>query len=147
MAGSATLLGPDGLVACQLGLAVLEERDVGGGAAHVEGDEVAVAQEPRRVPAARDAARGAGEHRARGQPHRVGDARDAAVRLHDEDLARVAARLEPLREAPQVGRQRRADVGIDHRRAEALVLLDLRQHLRGERRRGRAAAPSRARRA
>ena len=65
--------------------------------------------------------------------HRVRDARHAAVGLHDEDLAPIAARLEPFFEAAQVGGQRRADIGIDHRRAEALVLLDLGQDLGRER--------------
>ncbi len=88
-----------------------------------------MAQEPRSVPAARDAAGGARQYRAGGQTNRISDARDAAVRLHDEHLAPVPCRLEPLFEAAEVNGQRWADVGIDHRGAEALVLLDLGQHL------------------
>ena len=58
---------------------------------------------------------------------------DAAVGLHDQHLARVAGLAESLVEVAQVARERRADVGVDHGGAEALVLLDLRQHLGRER--------------
>ncbi len=86
-----------------------------------------------RVPAARDAAGRAGEHRARGQAHRVRDGRDPAVRLHDQDVARVAGLAQPRAQAAQVAAEHRAHVGVHHGGAEALVLLDLREHLGGER--------------
>ena len=81
-----------------------------------------------------DAARRAREHRARGEADRVGDGGDAAVRLHDQHVARDSpprAAAPPRR--PQVAGEHRAHVGVHHGRAEALVLLDLRQHLGGER--------------
>ena len=65
-------------------LAADDERDVGRGAAHVERDEVAVADDARRILAAGDAARGAREHAAGREPHRFRNGRDAAVRLDDE---------------------------------------------------------------
>ncbi len=121
------------LVAGEVRLAALEQRDVGAGAAHVEGDEVALAEQAGGVPASRDAARRAREHRARGQPHRVRDGGDAAVRLHDQHVALVAGLAQARAQAAQVAAQHRAHVGVHHGGAEALVLLDLREHVRGER--------------
>ena len=63
------------------------------------------------------------------EPHRFRNGRDAAVRLDDQDRARKAGLLEPGREPGQIALQHRADVGVDDRRADPLVLLDLRQHL------------------
>ena len=114
-------------------LAADHERDVGRRAAHVEGNEVAVVQQPGSVLAAGDAAGRAGEHAARCQPHRLGNGRNAAVRLDDQHRRAQACLAQPRLEAGQVALQRRPDVGVDDSRAEAIVLLDLRQHLRGER--------------
>src|SRR5438445_578306 len=71
----------DGLLARELGLAALEERDVRGRSAHVEGDEIRLAQEPRAVAAGGDAAGRPRQHGARRQPRRLAYRRDAAVRL------------------------------------------------------------------
>jgi hypothetical protein len=94
-AGQRDLAPSDRLVAGQVRLAALEQRDVGAGAAHVEGDEIALVQEPRGVAAARDAAGRAREHRARGQAHRVRDGGHATVRLHDQHVALVARLPQP----------------------------------------------------
>ena len=112
---------------------MLDERDVGAGPAHVEGDEVPLAEEPRAVAAPRHAPRGPGQDRAGGEPDGVGDRRHAAVGLDDEDRAGVARLDEALGQAREVARERGADVGVDDGRADPLVLLDLGQHLRGER--------------
>ena len=133
MLGSATLARPDRLVAGEMRLAALEQRDVGAGPAHVEGDEVALAEQARGVPAPRDAAGRAREDGARGQAHRVRDGRDAAVRLHDQHVALVARLAQPRAQVAQVAAEDRAHVGIHHGGAEALVLLDLREHVGGER--------------
>ena len=130
--GHRHLLAGHAFVACQLGLAALDQGDVGAGAAHVEGDEIALAEQPRRVAAAGDAAGRARQHGARGQSHRVGDRGHTAMGLHDEHFSGVPGRAEPLSEALQVMPESRAHIRIDHRRAEALVLLDLGQHLGGE---------------
>ena len=89
----------------EVGLAVLDERDVGAGPAHVEGDEVALAEEPRAVAAAGHAPRGPGQDRAGGQPHGVGDRRHAAVGLDDEDGAGVAGLDEALGQPREVARR------------------------------------------
>ena len=83
--------------------------------------------------AARDAARRARKHRARGQSHRVRDGGDAAVRLHDQHVALVARLPEPGAEVAQIAPEHGADVRVDHRGAETLVLLDLGEHVGGER--------------
>src|SRR5207244_10821177 len=66
--GQGDLAQPHRLVARQLRLAALKQRDVRGGAAHVEGDEVSVREQSRGVPATRDASRGPREHGAGGEP-------------------------------------------------------------------------------
>ncbi len=121
------------LVAGEVGLSALEQRDVGAGAPHVERDQVALAEQPRGVTAARDTARGTGEDRARREAHRVRDGRHPAVRLHDEHVAPVARGLQARSERPEIPRQHRSHVGVDHGGAESLVLLDLGQHVGGER--------------
>ena len=93
-------------------LAADHERDVGRGAAHVEGNEVAVAQQPGGVLAAGDAAGRTGEHAAGRQPHRLGDGRNAAMRLDDQHRrARAPPRAAAPRggsgSAPAPGRRRR----------------------------------------
>ena len=131
--GQGDLARPHRLVARQLRLAALKQRDVRGGAAHVEGDEVPVREQSRGMPATRDASRGPREHGSGGQPHGVGDSRHAAVRLHDEDVARVAGLAEPVLEPAEVDPEGGPDIGIDHGGAEALVLLDLGEDLGRER--------------
>ena len=63
----------------------------------------------------------------------LGDRRDAAMRLDDQGRAAVAGLGEPALQPRQIARQRRADIGVDDGRRDPLELLDLRQHLRGQR--------------
>jgi hypothetical protein len=121
------------LVAGEVRLAGLEQGDVGAGATHVERDEVALAEQAGCVPAPRDAPGRAGEHRAGGQAHRVRDGGHAAVRLHDQHVALITRLSQTRAQAAQVATQHRAHVGVHHGGAEALVLLDLREHVAGER--------------
>ncbi len=87
-------------------LAVLDHRDVGGGAADVDGDDVVLAAILAGPAAADDAAGRAGQQQADRQLGRVLDGRDAAIRLHDAhhrvDAARRGA---ALFEALQIGRR------------------------------------------
>jgi len=131
----------DGLLARELGLAALQERDVRGRPAHVEGDEVRLAQEPRAVAAGGDAAGRPRQHGARRQPRRLAYRRDAAVRLHDQDVTAVAVAGEPGGEARQVAREGRPHVRVHDGRPHALVFLDLRQDLGRERHVGARQAP------
>ena len=114
-------------------LPVLDQPDLGGRAAHVEGEDVGPVERLTEV--------GGGDHaggRARlDHEHRPAarglGAEDAAARLHHEQLrphARVGeTALDPL----QVALDDRADDGVDHRRRGAQVLAELRRHLGGER--------------
>ena len=73
-------------------LAVLDQRDVAGGAAHVEGDDVLEAGHAARIGAGGDAAGRAREHRGHRLARRGGEGRHAAVRLHDVFLPRRRGR-------------------------------------------------------
>ena len=113
-------------------LAGLDNRRLGGRAAHVESDDV-------RVP------RAAGELRRRDHAggrarlddgDRLADRRargdEPAVRLHDQDRRRDLLRVEAFAQPLEVAPDERSDVGVHHRGARALELLDLRQHLMRE---------------
>jgi hypothetical protein len=113
--------------AAERGLAFRDQRDVGGGAAHVEGDEVggdaARGQRHRR----RDAAGGAGERGADREPRRLGHRSHAAMAQDHEESAAVARLFQPRREAVEIAPHHRRDVGVHGGGAEALEFLDLRQ--------------------
>ena len=83
--------------------------------------------------AAGDPAGGAGKHGAGGETRRIGDGRDPAMRLDDQDRPGEPARAQPRLEAQEIALQSGADVGVDDRGADPLVLLDLREDLGGER--------------
>jgi hypothetical protein len=114
-------------------LEVLDETDVGARAAHVVRDQVALAREPPEVDRGGDASGRAREHRV----HRIarGDLgrHDAAARRGDEHLATVVALRERPRERRQITAHLRPDVRVERRGAAALVLAELRQHVRGRR--------------
>ena len=110
-----------------------DERHVGARAAHVEGDEIAVFEDPARVACRRHPAGRPRQDSTGGEPDRVGHSRESAVRLHDQDRPGVARLGQALGEALEVALQHRADVRVDHGRADPLELLDLGEHLGGER--------------
>jgi hypothetical protein len=120
-------------VARHLRLAAHDDGDIRAGAAHVERDEIAFAQEPGCIASAGNTARGARQHRAGGEAYRFGNRSHAAVRLHDENRPAIACALQSIFEPRQVVAQYRPDVGVDYGRTDALVFLDLRQHLGGDR--------------
>ena len=90
-----------------------DQRDVGAGAAHVEQDQVGLADQARARGGCRRRRRpGPESTRAGGEAHRLGDRRDAAVRLDDQDRAgdsppRAAASRAGRDSAPAPGRHRR----------------------------------------
>ena len=100
-----------------------DERHVGARAAHVEGDEIAMFEDPARVACRRHPAGRPREDSTGGEPDRVGHSRESAVRLHDEDRPGVARVGQAFGEALEVALQHRADVRVDHRRADPLELL------------------------
>ena len=76
-----------------------------------------------------NAAGRAGQHGPGRQSARLGDRRDAAMRLDDQGRTVVAGLRQAPLEARQIARQGRADIGIDDGRRDPFVLLDLRQHV------------------
>src|SRR5262245_30537359 len=115
------------------GLTADNERDIGRGAAHVERNEVTMAQQAGSVLAAGNAPGRPGEHTSRCQSHRLGNGSDPTMRLNDQDWRTQSRLTQPQFEARKVALQSRANIGVDHRRAEAVVLLDLGQDSRRER--------------
>ena len=113
-------------------LALHDERHVGARAAHVEGDEVAVLENPARVARRRDPAGRSGEDSAGGEPNRVGHGREPAVRLHDEHRPGIARPGQSLGQAFEIALERGSHVRVDHRRADPLEFLDLGEYLGGE---------------
>ena len=116
-------------LAGELGLALLDQRDVGRRAAHVEGDEVRVAREDAGPEAAHDPGRGAGEHGAHGLRARHLEGHHAAVGGGDVAWRVDAGLVEARAEMADVAVHHRAQVGVDHGRRQALELAELRRHL------------------
>ena len=115
------------------GFALDDERHVGARPAHVEGDEVAVREDPARVASRRHPAGRPGEDTAGGEAYRVGHRRETAVRLHDQHRPRVARPGQVLDQALQIALERGTDIGVDDGRADPLELLDLGEYVARER--------------
>ena len=111
------------------GFALDDERHVGARSSHVEGDQVAVPENPACVSRRRDTAGRPGEHPAGREPDRVGHRREAAVRLHDEQRPGVPRLAQAFGETLEITLERRSDVRVDDGRADPLELLDLRKHV------------------
>ena len=120
------------LLVGDVGNPVLDQRDVGAGAAHVEGDEFGFLQQLADVRGGADASRRAGQDRAHRHAAGVPYGGHSAVGLHDQHVLQLRVRLEPLSQVRQVAAEHRPDVGVDHRGAEAVKLLDLGNDLVGE---------------
>ena len=108
---------------------VVDEADLGGGAAHVEGEDAVEVE--RFGEAAREdgAARGARLHQADREARGGGNVRQAAPGSHHQERAAEAALGEGCRQVRQVARHQGPDVGVGARRREAFELADLRAHL------------------
>jgi hypothetical protein len=115
------------------GLAVDDEADLGRGPAHVEGEEVSVAEES---PVVRGGER-AGRRARLDEPHRVARPgvrlAEAAVRLHDVEPAVDPEAAEPVPQAPEVAGGEALDVDVRQRGGGALELADLRYELARQR--------------
>ena len=111
-----------------LDAAVLDQARLGGGAAHVEGDEVGSANLITQPLRGDDPGRGTGLDGGGGHPERLGHVQHSAARPHDVQRGEMEfgeGRLQAL----EVGGEHRSDVGADRRRARALELTDLGQDL------------------
>ena len=71
----------------------------------------------------------AGQQRERGAARHLGGRRDPAVGLHDQQDAAEPQRVEALGQRGHVAADDRADVGVEHRRARARVVADLREQV------------------
>jgi hypothetical protein len=104
--------------------AIGDEGELGGGAAHVERDQVGVAGEL----AVGGGHEGAGGRAGLDHPHGVARHRlgggDAPAGLHDEEAPAIVERRERLLEPPEVVAHRGHHVGVDHGRRRPLVLPD-----------------------
>jgi hypothetical protein len=112
-------------------LAAGDQAGLGGGAAHVERDQVGEA-ELRPGDARRDNPGGRAaldRHRRHAQPLR--DVEHAAARPHDVKRRQPELGSGALQPA-EIGGEQRSDIGADAGRAETLELADLRQDLAGE---------------
>ena len=115
-------------------LAILDERNVAGRAAHVEGDEVLNARRAAGMDTRGDAAGRSGKHRGNGLFRRRLEGRHAAVRLHDVFLrGHDAGCFQPPVEIGNVACENRLEVSIDDRRREPVILADLRDDLARQR--------------
>ena len=92
-----------------------------------------MAQQPRGILAARNAAGRTREHAAGRQPHRFRNGRNAAMRLDDQQWRAQPRLAQPRLETREIALEHRPDIGVDDGRADPIVLLDLRQDLRRER--------------
>ena len=124
---------PTSIASLRKHLAVLDQAGLGGGAAHVEGDQPRFVQAPRQRRAADHAGRRAAfddVRRCRGGER---DRGQAAVGLHQLQRRVDAQRPQARIQRGDVGAHHRLDIGIDHGGAGARVFLDLRQDLMADR--------------
>ena len=111
-----------------LDAAVLDEARLGGGAAHVEGDEIRAADLLAQPLRGDDPGRGSGLDRGGGHLDRRGDVQDPAVRPHDVERWETEPG-EGRCQAFKVRGEHRSDVGAYGSGAGALELADLGQDL------------------
>jgi hypothetical protein len=100
----------------------LDDRALGGRAAHVERDQPVGAEDPREARAARDTRRGARLDRVHGLRARGLERERAAVRLGHQELPREAAATQAAAELAEVAIHDRLHVRVHDGRARALVL-------------------------
>ena len=114
-------------------LAAGDQRDLGGRAAHVEGEDVGLAEPLGEMGGDRHAGSGPGLDKAHRELAGEVEAQRAAAGAHHEEGAARAPLLQGLGELGQIARHQRLDVGVGHRGGDAAVLADLGQHARGQR--------------
>ena len=113
----------------RLRLGVVDQADLGGGAAHVEGEHAVEPALPRHVAGEDGAAHRPGFDEADGEADRRPDIGDAAARQHDVERADEACVPQVRLQLAQVARHDRLDVGVGAGGGEALVFAHLRRHL------------------
>ena len=116
-----------------LRIAAFDYRNVRARPAHIESDEIGLADQPAVGHGAAYAAGGTREYSLHGLPCRGVQRCDAAVGRHGEYLVPQPQFRSLLLHAPEVPGVDRSHVGVDGRRAQPVVFLDLRQDPGGER--------------
>ena len=112
--------------------AVLDQRRFGGGAAHVEADEVLEAHRGGDGLGADDACGRAALDDVHGLLGRRLVRHQAAARLHKQHGRLHAGGGEVAAQPGEIARDDRLDIGVDDSRGGALVLLDLRQDIEAD---------------
>ncbi len=107
------------------GLAVLDQSDFGGGAAHVERDQVGAADRQAQLCGGDNSRRRSGFDAVNRLARRHRRRHHRAAGLHDLQAASDSGRAHFLFEPAQIVGQHRTDVGGDQRGRSALVLLEL----------------------
>ncbi len=128
---------PDAALGGQRGLAVDDDRDVGGGAAAVAGQDLVEARDLGDQRGAEGAGRGAGQDGGDRLVHDLLGGEHAAVGLHHVERhvpldVGAGEGVQPGLDVADVARELRLHRGVDERRHRALVLAVLAQHLRGD---------------
>ena len=111
----------------------LDQRRLGGGAAHVQGDDVGHAESRGGQVRGQDAGRGTGLQHEDRPPGRMRLRGQAARGLHDEQWGGDAQLVQAPPHRQQVRGHRRAHVGVDRRGRRALVFAPLRQDVARQR--------------
>ncbi len=114
-------------------LAIGDQRDIEGGAAHVAGDHVLEAGCPGDGPGRDYPGGGTRERRSNREPLRGLDRHHAAVRLHDQHVASGASGAQRLFQPIQIARYQWLQIGVQDRSRDPLELTDLRDDLGGRR--------------
>ena len=115
------------------GLEVGQHGDIGRGTANIEGDDILNVRELRRPDGAEHAAYRTGEQQVDRFLLRCLRRSHAAKGLHEMYVGRIALRVQIFHQLLDIARRRRANIGIEPGRREALILAELRQYLRTQR--------------
>ena len=110
---------------CRLG--VEDQRDIGRGAAHVVGDERRKAGPPPGIGGGDHARSGTGHHGLGGLPRHVARRDHAAIAVHHQEIAQIAAQIQFAGKARHIAFEDRPHAGIHRRRDAALELARFRQ--------------------
>ncbi len=112
----------------QVGHTVGDQRDVGTGPPHIEGDEVLRAGRRHLAQGADHACRGSGEQGGDGIAGHGFRRHPPAVRLHHAEAAVKTVRLQRPHESAEIPLDHRLDIGGQRRRRSPLVLAELACH-------------------
>ena len=111
------------------GIAFLDQRNIGGGAANIKSDQILPEAAFRERHARRNTTRRPRQRRARRQARRFFHRRHATMREDHENRPAIARLFQPPAQPRQITRDNGADIGIHRRGRKPFKFLDLRQNL------------------